>query len=115
MIQFNRIGLSFGSGQALRDRLSMLPSVPKWKACEVNLGLSYPTTTPATLYFRDGMECLKHLFSNPVLGAHMDFQTRLVFRDSNASVHIYNEMMTGNWATETQVIFLLNHFRHTRG
>lgn len=98
-----QLNLSFKSGQQLRDRMAMLPGVPPWKATDMDLGPDFPLARPATLYHRDSMECLQKLFSNPILAEHMDFTPKLVYEDPDATVRIYNEMMSGNWASETQV------------
>ena len=79
------------------------PWCPLWKVVDIDLGPDFPMSAPATLYYCDSMECVQKLFSNPILAEHMDFTPKLVFEDADATVQLYNEMMSGNWASETQV------------
>ena len=67
--------LSFFSAREMRARIENLPSPPRWKAVEVNIEGGV-TKDPLTLYYRDGLECFKFLFGNPLFVDHMEYIPR---------------------------------------
>ncbi|KAG2144683.1 uncharacterized protein EDB93DRAFT_1046430, partial [Suillus bovinus] len=46
---------------------------PRWYHQQIKVS-SYKTNAPLMLYWRDGLEVIKHLFANPVFAPCMDFQ-----------------------------------------
>ncbi|KAG2368995.1 hypothetical protein BDR07DRAFT_1447977 [Suillus spraguei] len=54
------------------EHISALPEVPRWYHQQINVG-SYKTKSPLMLYWRDGLEVVKYLFSNPAFRPCMDF------------------------------------------
>ncbi|KAG1741214.1 hypothetical protein EDD22DRAFT_744744, partial [Suillus occidentalis] len=74
MIQ--NLQLSFSNARELRSRAEMLPSGPSWK-CQTIPSI-YPTKLPIRLFWRDPIECLESLFSNPLFHDKLDFVPRRV-------------------------------------
>ena len=63
---------SFSSAREMRARVDILPSPPRWKKADVDLGggtVNSETTVP--FYYRDGLESFKFLFGNPLFRDHM--------------------------------------------
>ena len=86
----------------MRARIESLPSPPRWK--EVEVGIKGGTTKdPLTLFYRDGLECFKFLFGNPLFLDHIDYVPRREFTTGEKPERLYNEMMTGNRAWALQV------------
>lgn len=56
-----------------------------------------------TLYYRDPLECLAFLFSNPLFAGHIDFCPQRVYASVEKLVRVYSEWMTGDSAWEMQV------------
>lgn len=100
--QVKRRPLSFSSAREMRARIEILPSPPRWKEVEVEVG-GGTTKKPLTLYYRDGLECFKFLFGNPLFLNHMDYTPRREYVGVEKRERLYNEMMTGNRAWTLQV------------
>ncbi|KAG1802822.1 uncharacterized protein HD556DRAFT_1489651 [Suillus plorans] len=64
---------SFSTSKDLQARIEGLPKVPRWYHQQIRVG-SYKTNAPLMLYWRDGLEVVKHLFANPVFAPCIDFQ-----------------------------------------
>jgi hypothetical protein len=74
-LQIKGLQLSFHTAKALRGRAELLPKVPEWKSELIKFD-GFPTKDPMDLYYRDTIECVKHLFGNPLFDGHMDYQPR---------------------------------------
>lgn len=55
------------------------------------------------LLYRDGFECFKFLFRNPIFQGNFDVAPTQEFPDAEKKTRIYTEIMTGNRAWEIQV------------
>ncbi|KAG0697850.1 hypothetical protein DFH29DRAFT_1003402 [Suillus ampliporus] len=66
--------LSFSNARELCSRAKMLPSEPSWK-CQTIPSI-HPTKLPIHLFWRDPVECLESLFSNPLFHDKLDFIPR---------------------------------------
>ena len=69
------------------------------------------TKDPIALYYRDGLECFKFLFGNPLYRDHMEYIPRREFTTDEQSERLYNEMMTGDLAWNLQVSVLIDKHR----
>ncbi|KAG1887977.1 uncharacterized protein F5891DRAFT_987934 [Suillus fuscotomentosus] len=98
MIQ--RLHLSFKNTKELRSRAEMLPSGPSWK-CQT-ISSIHPTKYPIRLFWRDPVECLESLFSNPLFHDKLDFIPRRVYKTAEQLLHVYSEWLTGDSAWEMQ-------------
>lgn len=63
---------SFATAKDLRNRIEQLPPVPEWHHQDLTIP-GYQTKDPMTLFWRDGLEVVKHLFANPVFANCMEF------------------------------------------
>jgi Plavaka transposase len=93
--------MSFKTAKALRDLAEMLPSGPMWKFKE--WPTSYPTKHPVTLYYRDPIDCLQSILSNPYFKDSLDFTPLRVFKTSEKLVRCYTEWLTGDATWKMQV------------
>ncbi|KAG2143329.1 hypothetical protein BD769DRAFT_1297671, partial [Suillus cothurnatus] len=98
MIQ--RLHLSFKNAKELRSRAEMLPSGPSWK-CQT-ISSIHPTKSPIRLFWRDPVECLESLFSNPLFHDKLDFIPRHVYKTAEWLLRVYSEWLTGDSAWEMQ-------------
>ncbi|KAG0702891.1 hypothetical protein DFH29DRAFT_804305 [Suillus ampliporus] len=101
MIQ--KLRLSFSNARELRSRAEMLPSGPNWK-CQV-IPSAYPTKHPIQLFWRDPIECLESLFSNPLFHDKLDFIPRRMYKTAAHLLWVYSEWLTGDAAWEMQTQF----------
>ncbi|KAG1721268.1 uncharacterized protein EDB91DRAFT_1026991, partial [Suillus paluster] len=81
-------------------RIEALPEVPRWYHQQIKVG-SYKTKAPLVLYWRDGLDVVKHLFANPVFAPCMDFQPYREFEGAD-SQRAYGEFMSADLAWEIQ-------------
>lgn len=79
----------------------MLPKGPSWK-CQIVPSL-HRTKNPIRLFWRDPVECLEALFSNPLFHDKLDFVPRRVYTTAARLTRVYSEWLTGNFAWEFQV------------
>lgn len=89
----------------MRARIELLPSPPRWKEVEVQVP-GGTTKVPLTLFYRDGLECFKFLFGNPLFLNHMDYVPRREYTSDDKKERLYNELMTGNlvWSLQVQTL-----------
>ncbi|KAG1773359.1 hypothetical protein EV702DRAFT_1181125 [Suillus placidus] len=64
---------SFNTAKDLQAWIEGLPEVPRWYHQQIKVG-SYKMKAPLWLYWRDGLDIVKHLFANPVFTPCMDFR-----------------------------------------
>ena len=58
---------------------------------------------PVVLYYRDPIECLQSLFSNPLLQDHIEFTPYCLYKTAEKLIRIYTEWMSGQAAENLQV------------
>lgn len=81
--------------------LASLPAGPEWKSTKIEMkGLE--TTQDARLIWRDGLEVIRDLFSNPIFADHMTYDPHKVVRGAEQE---YSEFFTGTRAFEIQVSY----------
>jgi hypothetical protein len=85
----------------LQARIEGLPEVPQWYHQQIKVG-SYKTKAPLWLYWRDGLDVVKHLFANPVFTPCMDFRPYQEYEDPDRQ-RAYGEFMSADHAWEIQV------------
>ncbi|KAG1848368.1 hypothetical protein C8R48DRAFT_677294 [Suillus tomentosus] len=101
--------LSFSTAKELRSQAEMLPKGPSWK-CQIIPSL-HRTKTPIQLFWRDPVECLEALFSNPLFHDKLDFVPRRVYTTAARLTRVYSEWLTGDFAWEFQRHY--NSWYHT--
>ncbi|KAG2354989.1 hypothetical protein BDR07DRAFT_1182249, partial [Suillus spraguei] len=62
---------------------------PSWK-CQV-IPLLHGMKSPIRLFWRDPVECLESLFSNPLFHDQLDFIPRHVYKTAAWLLHVYSE------------------------
>ncbi|KIM88976.1 hypothetical protein PILCRDRAFT_61652 [Piloderma croceum F 1598] len=87
---------SFTSAQDLINRVEVLPEVPRWSYQTIVIP-SYKTKSPMTLFWRDGLEVVAHLFANPVFAHCMEFSPYALFEKEDR-IRAYGEFMSGQFA-----------------
>ena len=55
------------------------------------------------LWFRDPVECVRELLSNPAFIDFISYGPEYVYSDSEGKERIFDEMWTGDWWWEMQV------------
>ncbi|KAG0705982.1 hypothetical protein DFH29DRAFT_872715 [Suillus ampliporus] len=98
MIQ--NLQLSFSNTRELRSHAEMLPSGPSWK-CQTIPSI-HPTKLPIRLFWRDPVECLESLFSNPLFHNKLNFIPRCVYKTATQLLRVYSEWLTGDSAWDMQ-------------
>lgn len=94
---------SFCTASDLRRRVESLPEVPRWRCTEIKVA-PYKTKEPLFLYWQDGLEVVKHLFSNLVFTSSMDYMPYHEFEQgSNHRQRVYGKFMSASQAWEIQV------------
>ena len=100
LAQFNtRAKPSFRTADQLFGWLSNLPPGPQWQATPINLH-GYEAIRDVRLIWRDGLEVVKDLFSNPIFAKYMTYDPHKVMRGTDRE---YGEFFTGTRAFEIQV------------
>lgn len=101
--QFNtRQKPSFTSKDQLLDWVDALPSFAEWKVTKLEF-TGYKTTFPINLIWRDALEVVKQLFSDPIFANHMAFDPHTV---NNGTQREYGEFMSADFAWKIQVCLL---------
>ncbi|KAG2352938.1 hypothetical protein BDR07DRAFT_1311860, partial [Suillus spraguei] len=72
-----------------------------WYHQQIKVG-SYKMKAPLMLYWRDGLDIVKHFFANPVFTPCMDFQPYREFEGLDRQ-RVYGELMSADHAWEIQV------------
>jgi hypothetical protein len=99
---------SFTSAKDLQNRMEALPAGPQWKSTEIKLD-GYKTESPLTLYWRDGLQVIEHLFSNPIFAQSMEMTPYHTYEEGDG--RIYQEFMSADEAWRLQVCTLFtSHF-----
>ena len=80
--------------------MEALPAGPQWKTTLISLP-GYTTKSPIRLYWRDGLEIVTHLFSNPIFAPSMELNPYRAYEDG---ARMYGEFMSGDLAWEIQVL-----------
>ena len=89
----------------------MLPSPPRWKETVVEVP-GGNTKDPLVLYYRDGLECFRHLFGNPLFVDYMDYIPRREYTNGERVERLHNDLMTGDRVWELQVKMSLFIFEY---
>src|ERR1700692_23569 len=79
----------------------MLPKGPSWKWQVIHS--PHSTKHPIRLFWRDPVECLESLFSNPLFHDKLDFVPRRVYTTAARVLRVYSEWLTGDFAWDIQV------------
>ncbi|KAF8135344.1 hypothetical protein K438DRAFT_1634622 [Mycena galopus ATCC 62051] len=93
--------LSFKNAKDFRDRIESLPPCPQWKV-KLWDTRPHPTKKPLTLFYRDPLECLQALLSNPLVQDHIQFTPFKLWETSAKLMRLYTEWLSGDAAWDLQ-------------
>ncbi|KAJ7577335.1 hypothetical protein C8J56DRAFT_1007166 [Mycena floridula] len=95
----HRLQLSFKNSVELNKIIdSQLPtSRPRFQRQEIII-----QGEVLELYYRDVLECIKSLFSNPEFAPYTKYTPEVHFKDIGKKVRLYHDMHTAKWWWETQ-------------
>ncbi|KAI5985158.1 hypothetical protein EDD15DRAFT_2140176, partial [Pisolithus albus] len=101
--------VSFNTAKDLRGRIESLPEVGRWQYQEIKVG-PYKTKSPLILYWRDGLEVIKYLFSNPVFASCIDLSPYREYEDTpQGQQRVYSEFMSADHAWNIQTDLPTGH------
>lgn len=96
------IGLSFKNARELNNIIDHeLPGRPKFKREQIIIA-----NEAFNVYYRDIIECIKALFSDPNFADFLVFAPERHYADEDETVRLYHEMHTGKWWWNSQVSIL---------
>ncbi|KAF8194077.1 hypothetical protein K438DRAFT_1906744 [Mycena galopus ATCC 62051] len=96
-----KMHLSFKNAKDFRDRIESLPPCPQWKV-KLWDTRPHPTKKPLTLFYRDPLECLQALLSNPLVQDHIQFTPFKLWETSAKLMRLYTEWLSGDAAWDLQ-------------
>ncbi|KAG0702298.1 hypothetical protein DFH29DRAFT_999403 [Suillus ampliporus] len=89
---------SFTTKDELLDWMDILPCFTEWKVSKIEFK-GYNTAHPVELIWRDALEVVKQLFSNPIFANHMTFDPYIV---NNEGKREYGDYMSADMAWKIQ-------------
>ncbi|KAG1894665.1 uncharacterized protein F5891DRAFT_1254818 [Suillus fuscotomentosus] len=93
-----KIGLSFKNTQELNKIIdNELPGRPKFKHNQIVIA-----NEAFDVYYRDIIECIKALFSDPNFADVLVFAPEHHYADEDETIRLYHEMHTGQWWWNSQ-------------
>ncbi|KAH9015572.1 hypothetical protein EDB85DRAFT_2076337 [Lactarius pseudohatsudake] len=99
----NGLGLSFRNARRLRGLAEMLPQGPEWrcKPCDS----PFPMKKNVDLFYRDPLECIQSILSNPLMSDHIRFTPFRVYESAVSAMRIYTEWLSGDaaWSMQSQL------------
>ena len=98
----------YSTSKELRNRIEMLPPGPQW--CSKEMETEAKTLKKVTLYYRDPLQCIQTLMSNPMHADHLDFTPYRVYKTVQKQVRLYSKWLSGDVAWQVQVRILYNAF-----
>lgn len=101
LVQVKQVKPSFSSAREIQSRIEGLPYVPGWSHQHIIIP-HYRTKDPITLYWRDGLEVVKNLFSNPVFAGCLEVTPYRLIEEETGE-RAYGEFMSGAFAWNYQV------------
>jgi hypothetical protein len=104
------VSLEYKTAKAATDLIDSLPSGPQW-ASQVLTHEGYKTTEPIILYYRDAVECVEFLLSNPLFKDSLNFiPVKHYDKDGN---RVITEPILAKQAWDIQVSLLIDMDRST--
>ncbi|KAI0063046.1 hypothetical protein BV25DRAFT_1802716 [Artomyces pyxidatus] len=96
----DKLELSFKTAAEMNELIDgQLPECPGFHCEEIEIdGETYE------VYFRDIMECVRSLYSNPEFAQHMAYAPEQHFADDEMKTRMYGKMYTGDWWWQVQAV-----------
>ncbi|KAG1846018.1 hypothetical protein F4604DRAFT_1595196 [Suillus subluteus] len=99
------IGLSFKNARELNKIIdNELPGRPKFKREQIVIA-----NEAFDVYYRDIIECIRSLFSDPNFADFLVFAPERHYADEDETVRLYHEMHTGKWWWNSQKLLDREH------
>ena len=92
----------------LKRKISNLPKQGKWHTRTMTL--SEDPTVQHQIYYRNPIDVIKSLWSNPTYADQMVFSPQKLWTSSDKTSQLYNEMWTGDWWWKIQVFILFKAY-----
>ncbi|KAG6904113.1 hypothetical protein DXG01_012539, partial [Tephrocybe rancida] len=99
---------SLKSARDIRARIESLPPVPSWR----HQTFTYPrykTKDPITIFWRDPLEVVKALYSNPIFTPCIELNPYKLYPSLNSDDQMYTEFMSGDFAWDYQPTLQIGH------
>ncbi|KAF7343798.1 hypothetical protein MSAN_01960800 [Mycena sanguinolenta] len=98
-----KMNLSFSSAKDLRSRVESLPSGPEWKVTAWRTPT--PTKKPLMLYYRNPVECVQALLSNPLIQDFIHYTPFRLWETAEKLMRVYTEWLSGDvaWKIQSQL------------
>jgi hypothetical protein len=101
--------LSFMNTKQLFTFMDALLVAPRWKCMPIHTD-GYTTTHPVNLIWRDALEVVHHIFSNPIFANHMEYNPYEINDNGECE---YGEWMSCEQASEIQVSAFHPYYTNT--
>ena len=92
----------------LKRKISNLPKQGEWHTHTMTL--SEDPTVQHQIYYRNPIDVIKSLWSNPTYADQMVFSPQKLWTSSDKTSRLYNEMWTGDWWWKIQVFILFKAY-----
>ncbi|KAI0038549.1 hypothetical protein FA95DRAFT_1585466 [Auriscalpium vulgare] len=94
-----RLGLSYNNSRSLNQLIDEIATPAAWQSTQLQLG-----TDSYELLYRDPLECIRALYSNPAFVDNMSYAPKKEYSgpECRKEQRLFNEMCTGDWWYETQ-------------
>ena len=94
---------------SLKKKIASLPKQGEWTTC--SMLLSEDSTVQHQIYYRNPVNVIQALWSNPIYSNQMTFAPQKMWSSSERISRLYNEMWTGDWWWKIQVcIYIFKSF-----
>lgn len=101
-----KLGLSYGNAREINALVDQLPALrPRFQREE-----TFVAGEAFDVYFRDVIECVRALYSEPEFAAHLVFLPERHYGDPDCTMRLFHDMHTGKWwwAAQVSIMFELN-------
>ena len=92
----------------LKRKISNLSKQGEWHTRTMTL--SEDPTVQHQIYYRNPIDVIKSLWSNPTYADQMVFSPQKLWTSSDKTSRLYNEMWTGDWWWKIQVFILFKAY-----
>ncbi|KAI0044805.1 hypothetical protein FA95DRAFT_1496496, partial [Auriscalpium vulgare] len=90
------LGLSYNNSRSLNQLIDEIPSLAAWKSTQLCLGSG--DNKSYKLLYREPLDCIRALYSNPAFVKHMLYAPKQEYSGSERKEEerLFNEMSTGD-------------------
>ncbi len=86
----------------MRERIEMLPAVPRWKHQKLKAPAGIKSKTPIVLYWRNPLDVVKDLYRNPIFSSCLEHNPYRLYSNflPEPEHRIFSEFMSGGICLE---------------